>query len=31
VARAPRWTSQNRPYVDGAKPAIGVGAQASVL
>ena len=27
----PRWTLQNRPYVDGAKSAIGVGAQAGVL
>jgi hypothetical protein len=27
----PRWTPQNRPYVDGANPAIGVGAQASEL
>jgi len=27
----PRWTLQNRPNVDGAKPAIGAGAQASVL
>jgi len=27
----PRWTLQNRPYVDGAKPAIGAGAQAGVL
>jgi hypothetical protein len=27
----PRWTPQNRPYVDGAKPAIGAGAQARVL
>jgi|SRR5712692_2945542 len=29
--RWPRWTLQNRPYVDGAKPAIGAGAQAGVL
>src|SRR5712691_36193 len=28
---SPRWTLQNRPYVDGAKPAIGAGAQAGVL
>ncbi len=27
----PRWTPQNRPYVDGAKPAIGDSAQARVL
>jgi hypothetical protein len=27
----PRWTPQNRPYVDGANPAIGGGAQARVL
>ena len=27
----PRWTPQNRPYVDGANPAIGDRAQASVL
>jgi hypothetical protein len=27
----PRWTPQNRPYVDGANPAIGGGAQASEL
>src|SRR5712692_10279459 len=27
----PRWTLQNRPYVDGAKPAIGAGTQAGVL
>jgi len=27
----PRWTPQNRPYVDGANPAIEAGAQASEL
>jgi hypothetical protein len=27
----PRWTPENRPVVDGAKPAIGAGAQAGVL
>jgi hypothetical protein len=31
MASVPRWTPQNRPYVDGAKPAIGDSAQARVL
>jgi DMSO/TMAO reductase YedYZ heme-binding membrane subunit len=30
-ATSARWTLQNRPNVDGAKPAIAVGAQAGVL